>query len=97
MKGAVDPQVKKGIGFNVSGVMILADDTKFSGAAPLDAAKAFGGVSVQPPAVDPAARFGNPTSAAVSPPARNPWTCDICGTINGPSFTSCRTCGEAAF
>lgn len=73
-------QPKKGVGFGLVSVMIIADDDHLDNGAPVvDPRTQFGGVNVAPPAIQPAAMFGqmapqapvmpNTNAAFVTPPA----------------------------
>jgi len=55
--GKTPPRPKKGIGFGISAVMIIGDDTNLSGGS-IDAARAFAGVKVAAPSINPAALAG---------------------------------------
>lgn len=69
-------QPKKGVGFGLQSLMVIADDENCGGGGPMDAKKAFQGTNVQPPAVNPAAAFGappqgqpgNPNAGFITPP-----------------------------
>ena len=55
--GKSPPRPKKGVGFGLSAVMIIGDDTNLSGGA-IDSGKAFAGVKVAPPSINVGALAG---------------------------------------
>lgn len=63
---------KKGVGFGLISVMIIADDDALDGGAPVvDPRAQFGGVNVTPPSVQPAAMFGQAVPQAPAMPGTN--------------------------
>lgn len=55
-------QPKKGVKFGIQSVMIIADDENCNGGGAPDPKTQFTGVNVQPPTVNPAGAFGQPTA-----------------------------------
>lgn len=67
--GKSPPQPKKGVGFGLQSVMIVGDDSRLDGGAP-DPRQQFKGVQVRPPAVQPAAGFGQPMQPQAPAPGQ---------------------------
>lgn len=63
--------MKKGIGFGLQSIMLIADDTRFGGGAP-DAKQLFAGVKVASPVVRPDIGAGMPMGGAPAPAAGIP-------------------------
>lgn len=61
--GKKNPQPKKGVGFGIQSVMLIADDRNLGG-GPADPASQFGNVKVVPPVAQPSALFGQPVGSA---------------------------------
>lgn len=69
--GKSPPQPRKGVGFGLQQVMLIADDTSLSGGQP-DPRSTFAGTNIKPPAVSPAAGFGAPPGMPGAPPPGMP-------------------------
>ena len=81
--GKDNPKYKKGIGWNLNGVMIIADDSKLITSGEWKN-HLFDGVNAQAPSYDPAGMFAAEGA---------PWTCKVCGHANNAGVSSCAFCG----
>lgn len=82
--GVRPPQPKKGVGFGLMSIMIIADDENIGGGSGIDPHKAFGKINVTPN-FNAAAAFGAPGGSAPSPGGQNSFPLQPGGTAGGQS------------
>lgn len=97
--GIKSNQPKKGVGFGLVSVMIVADDDKLDNVASVDPRSQFGGVNVAPPAVQPSAMFGTGQPQAAPMPDTDagfvtPSAPAFRAPAPAPQLKGCWSCGK---